>query len=240
YARSTWRGGAALKWGARRSSKTRPLERTGGTRPAVVERLIGGTKPVFVRLIATQERKKGQAPRDGLPDAYRKKDNASAEVRVRRMIAGVVGRVGRPIRKTPQGGNRDAIRGEERQIEPAVRPYLMGHIAQEGLFLRGHKALLGVLLTQAVQRHEGVNIFVELGGHAGGPILQTDCCRSPAQLATQLMAVLAPEGREIRLPIRRQHGGRAGLDLLELDGQTMLYQAIVEERRGGRVLRQIV
>src|SRR5215831_14850493 len=235
YARSIWRCSAALGWGARRSSYTRPLHRTGGTGPQLVEWLIGGAKPIFVGLIATQEVKSGKAPRDGLPDACRKQDNASAEVRVRRMIAGVVGCVGRPIRKTPQSGNRYAIRGEERQLEPAVRPYLMGHIAPERLFLRGQKALLGVLLTQAVQRHEGVQILVELGRHAGDPVLQTDCCRSPAQLATQLMAVLAPEGREIRLPIRRQHGGGAGLDLLDLDRHTMLHQAIVEERRGGRV-----
>src|SRR5215813_15309022 len=84
YACSTWRGGAALGWGARRRSYTRPLYRTGGTGPQLVERLIGGAKPIFVGLIATQEVKSGQAPCDGLPDACRKQDNASAEFRVRR------------------------------------------------------------------------------------------------------------------------------------------------------------
>jgi hypothetical protein len=100
--------------------------------------------------------------------------------------------------------------------------------------------LLGVLLTQTVQRHKGVNILIELGGHAGDPILQTDRRLRPAQLAPQLMTILAAQARQIRLPIRRQQGGGAGLDLLDLDCQTMLHQAIVEERRSGRVLGQIV
>src|SRR5215831_5859635 len=122
YARSIWRCGAALGWGARRSSYTRPLHRTGGTGQQLVERLIGGTKTILVGLAAAHEVKGGKAPRDGLPDACRKQDNTCAEVGIGGMIAGVVSRVGRSIRKTTQGGNRYAIRGEERQLEPAVRP----------------------------------------------------------------------------------------------------------------------
>src|SRR5262245_40430687 len=90
YARSTWRGGAALGWGARHNSYTRPLHRTGGTGPQLVERLIGGTKPILVGLATAHEVKGGKAPCYGLPYALRKQDNASAEFRVCRMIAGVV------------------------------------------------------------------------------------------------------------------------------------------------------
>ena len=98
----------------------------------LVERLIGGTKAILVGLMAAQEVKGGKAPRDGLPDACRKQDNPRAEVSIGGMIAGVGGRVRRPIGETPQGGNRYTIGREKRQIEPALRPELVGDSAQEG------------------------------------------------------------------------------------------------------------
>ena len=149
------------------------------------------------------------------------------------MVSGVIRGVGGAVRHAAQPCDGPFVGVQKRQLQPAFAPKLMRHVSKKSHLGGSHEALFVVLLAHAMQGDEGFQVFSQLFGRAGNAVVEFGSVFGPANLAAKFVTVLAPQGRQVGIPLRRQDNRRASFYRFRFYKQPLPGQAVLQQHSRG-------